>query len=352
VLGRLARALLQFSFTGHGWDGSASECGEFCEVSYRIVFDGEEAANVSVWRTDCAENPVSDQFGTWMESRNGWCPGSALPGFYFDITDVLRRAAANESADNVSHHVALYVAVKPEGAVRFRPYENTRMFPGVKADIARFYAGMTLFMYEAEAVKRARAQPKAFTAAETALRLGRSDPQGLISRVLGAATSVLETQQSNSFMEVDTEASNYHHMDLALDHPLPRPAGRRPSSFMDSARSVDTDRRSAGSEALYNSESRFPWYTYSRAREGPPGQALGAVRVPVMTERLVQGATRMVVQDVSVADFPKSWSRVSLYLRLYEPEGISLDFWDRFGSVGLFLPGQHVGKPWIRVWRG
>jgi hypothetical protein len=79
------KVALRYLITGHGQGGLAN-CAEFCQLDYTVKI-GAAKAGVTPWRSDCANNPVSNQAGTWMYDRAGWCPGSyALPQVV-DITD-------------------------------------------------------------------------------------------------------------------------------------------------------------------------------------------------------------------------------------------------------------------------
>jgi peptide-N-glycosidase F-like protein len=60
--------------TGHG-QGNADNCAEFCPRDHSISVDGN-AVTTTIWRDDCAENPIDNQNGTWQYDRAGWCPGS------------------------------------------------------------------------------------------------------------------------------------------------------------------------------------------------------------------------------------------------------------------------------------
>jgi hypothetical protein len=78
--------------TGHG-QGNLDNCSEFCPVTHTINV-GSRALMLSLWRTDCAQNPVSNQAGTWQYDRAGWCPGASVVPVVFDVTAALAEGAS------------------------------------------------------------------------------------------------------------------------------------------------------------------------------------------------------------------------------------------------------------------
>lgn len=71
--------------TGHGMAGSGN-CAEFCPTYHNISVEGEERYEWYNW-TECADNPVQPQGGTWIFDRAGWCPGSFADTYDWDITE-------------------------------------------------------------------------------------------------------------------------------------------------------------------------------------------------------------------------------------------------------------------------
>lgn len=78
------RAAVRIQATGHG-QGNADNCGEFCTLSHTLLINNLLEKQFSVWRDDCAQNPVNNQKGTWMYDRAGWCPGSDVKPITVDI---------------------------------------------------------------------------------------------------------------------------------------------------------------------------------------------------------------------------------------------------------------------------
>jgi hypothetical protein len=74
-------AKIRSMITGHGQEG------EFISRTHRITVN----TNNFDWRvwTECADNPVYPQGGTWLFDRAGWCPGAATDLKEIDITDLV-----------------------------------------------------------------------------------------------------------------------------------------------------------------------------------------------------------------------------------------------------------------------
>jgi len=71
---------IRTAITGHGQEG------EFIPQTHWVdVNGGENEFEWEVW-TECAENPVYPQGGTWIFDRAGWCPGAPTDLNEFDIT--------------------------------------------------------------------------------------------------------------------------------------------------------------------------------------------------------------------------------------------------------------------------
>ncbi|MAO01820.1 MAG: hypothetical protein CMD05_02690 [Flavobacteriales bacterium] len=70
--------------TGHGQEG------EFVPRNHYINIDNS-APYTDLWQvwTECSENPVYPQGGTWLADRAGWCPGQASDVRELDITNIV-----------------------------------------------------------------------------------------------------------------------------------------------------------------------------------------------------------------------------------------------------------------------
>ena len=74
---------LRTTITGHGAEG------EFIPQNHYLNIDsGPQEYVWSVW-TECADNPVYPQGGTWIYDRAGWCPGKASDLREDDITQLV-----------------------------------------------------------------------------------------------------------------------------------------------------------------------------------------------------------------------------------------------------------------------
>lgn len=72
--------------TGHG------QQGEFIPRNHFININGGPIEfNRSVW-SECAENPIFPQGGTWIYDRAGWCPGAPSDLTEYDITGLVGNA--------------------------------------------------------------------------------------------------------------------------------------------------------------------------------------------------------------------------------------------------------------------
>ncbi len=76
---------LKITTTGHGFNGT-DNAAEFAERTHSVAIDGTTRFNQHLWRSDCGQNPVYPQSGTWYYSRGGWCPGDLVRPDLYDIT--------------------------------------------------------------------------------------------------------------------------------------------------------------------------------------------------------------------------------------------------------------------------
>ena len=77
-----AQWALRTRFTGHGHNsntGAYPHCCEWKNNTHYLFLNGAEVDQWHIWQeNDCAENPVYPQGGTWLNSREGWCPGDLV----------------------------------------------------------------------------------------------------------------------------------------------------------------------------------------------------------------------------------------------------------------------------------
>ncbi len=102
--------------TGHGQEG------EFIARNHKINVNGGGAEYTwPVW-TDCAENPIYPQGGTWVYDRAGWCPGAPSDVHVSDLTpyvtpgqpaliDYTIQNASGDSRYIANHQLITYGAI-------------------------------------------------------------------------------------------------------------------------------------------------------------------------------------------------------------------------------------------------
>ena len=80
-----SQAMVKMTTTGHGFDNNAS-AAEFKPIDYFINIDGTLTHTQYNWDSDCGENPIYPQGGTWIYDRANWCPGKRAQAFNHEIT--------------------------------------------------------------------------------------------------------------------------------------------------------------------------------------------------------------------------------------------------------------------------
>lgn len=84
---------LRTRFTGHGHNsntGNYPHCCEWKDNTHYVKVNGAEVDQWHIWQTnDCALNPVYPQGGTWLGSREGWCPGDVVKDHTVELTPVI-----------------------------------------------------------------------------------------------------------------------------------------------------------------------------------------------------------------------------------------------------------------------
>jgi len=311
--------LMQLTVTGHGWSESTEQCGEYCHMVYRLTINGESIANVTQWRGDCADNPVSDQMGTWTTPRNGWCPGTVEPGLYIDVTHV-------EWKD--LNHLVVDVVVWSHEAQTYTPYTDFAQFFG--GNPATLFVGLTLFVYDKSAVNAIEKQPQAYTAAEAALRNGCSYPEAL------KPPAFVERQDDDSLVQKSNRSVHrlvgahgaYVGVKLNEKAMLERTSyNARHSRVSRVARHLSSSR--------YDFESTAPWYLYDKAARPDAG---ATTRLTIFDNARVQINSRTVVANATKSKLPQEWGQVALRFKVNEPAGdLKIDWWDRVGSIGVLL---------------
>ncbi len=71
--------------SGHGHFGPRN-CCEWESKTHSYYMSGEMIFRWNVWK-DCGLNPIFPQGGTWQFDRAGWCPGTPVDTYDFELTD-------------------------------------------------------------------------------------------------------------------------------------------------------------------------------------------------------------------------------------------------------------------------
>ncbi len=77
---------LRMTVTGHG-QANTDNAAEFSPKTHTLVVNGTSNTAHSLWKADCAQNPCSNQFGTWTFARAGWCPGQSVEPFRVNLSN-------------------------------------------------------------------------------------------------------------------------------------------------------------------------------------------------------------------------------------------------------------------------
>lgn len=76
-------AKFRIIFTGH------DQQGEFSPIPFYVILNGKEIYKKRLWKTDCDQNAIQPQSGTWIFSRCNWCPGEKVYEVEVDLTQNL-----------------------------------------------------------------------------------------------------------------------------------------------------------------------------------------------------------------------------------------------------------------------
>ena len=75
---------LKSVISGHGHEGPKN-CCEWDSKTHTWYMNGWEVFRWNVWK-DCGNNPIYPQGGTWPFDRAGWCPGTKVDEYDFELT--------------------------------------------------------------------------------------------------------------------------------------------------------------------------------------------------------------------------------------------------------------------------
>lgn len=74
--------------SGHGHHGPFN-CCEWDSKTHTYYINKWEKLRWNVWK-DCGHNPIFPQGGTWPFDRAGWCPGTKVDEYEFEITQLVQ----------------------------------------------------------------------------------------------------------------------------------------------------------------------------------------------------------------------------------------------------------------------
>lgn len=131
---------LRMTISGHG-QGNTDNAAEFSERTHQVLAGGMSIDNHHLWKTDCAQNACSNQLGTWLFSRAGWCPGQEVKPYTVDLTDHFQAESSqtidydleeytnllNTGYDGAGHtepHYRIWAYFIEQSAERFNAYNN------------------------------------------------------------------------------------------------------------------------------------------------------------------------------------------------------------------------------------
>lgn len=75
-------AKLRTIITGHEQEG------EFSPINFYVKLNGKRIYQKRLWKTDCDQNPIQPQSGTWIFPRTNWCPGDKVNEIEVHLADL------------------------------------------------------------------------------------------------------------------------------------------------------------------------------------------------------------------------------------------------------------------------
>lgn len=76
--------MLRARISGHGHEGP-NNCCEWDRKAHKYFINGWLEHSWTVWK-DCGFNPIYPQGGTWPFDRAGWCPGTKVDEYDYELT--------------------------------------------------------------------------------------------------------------------------------------------------------------------------------------------------------------------------------------------------------------------------
>lgn len=84
--------------SGHGAD-STNAAAEFLKKDFYYKVNGQKIATQAIWKDNCGCNPIQPQGGTWIYNRAGWCPGTVVNEYLYDLTPYIKGKKAKVDID-------------------------------------------------------------------------------------------------------------------------------------------------------------------------------------------------------------------------------------------------------------
>ncbi|PLX00099.1 MAG: hypothetical protein C0593_01745 [Marinilabiliales bacterium] len=103
MLPETKEAKIKTRLTGHGHNSNTGEyphCCEWKDNTHYLLSNGDTIADWHIWQaTECPENPVYPQGGTWPGEREGWCPGDMVDDIEWELTPYISNQSVNIDYD-------------------------------------------------------------------------------------------------------------------------------------------------------------------------------------------------------------------------------------------------------------
>lgn len=124
---------MRMTITGHG-QGNTDNAAEFSDKTHTIRVNGTNVATQRLWKEDCAQNSCSNQAGTWLYSRAGWCPGQAVNPYVLQLTPQLT-AGQDIKVDYVLQDYTNELRTGYDGSAHTEPHYKVHAYLIEKSDV-------------------------------------------------------------------------------------------------------------------------------------------------------------------------------------------------------------------------
>ena len=93
---------LKARISGHGHKGPRN-CCEWDSKTHSYYINEWEHFRWNVWK-DCGNNPIYPQGGTWPFDRAGWCPGTKVDEYEFELTPIVKSGDTIDFDYGIEHY--------------------------------------------------------------------------------------------------------------------------------------------------------------------------------------------------------------------------------------------------------